>query len=172
VKYYINCCGNSLQDVEKENEDLLQDVLVKVWLNWEKIKQLSVEEQNSLVYVIARNHVLNIAKHKRRIVKYQQHYKLNQSLFCWHDEVLIMEGMKLYQQAIEQLSPQERKVYMYYANDYSWREIASTVHRSENTVKNQLVAAGKTVRQYLNRNFDLNITEDSRKRLCRSSSLN
>jgi RNA polymerase sigma factor (sigma-70 family) len=172
VKYYIDSCSNSLQDVGKEKEDMVQDLLVKVWLNWEKIKQLPTEEQNSLVYVIARNHMLNIAKHKLRILKYQRQYTLNQSLFCWHDDVLIMEGLKLYREAIEQLPPQERKVYMYYANDYGWREIASTVHRSENTVKNQLVSAGKTVRQYLNRNFDLNITEDGRRKLWRSTSMN
>jgi RNA polymerase sigma factor (sigma-70 family) len=172
VKYYINSCSDNKHDVEREMEDMIQDLLVKVWLGWEKIKQLPTEEQNSLVYVIARNHMLNIAKHKRRIVKYQRNYKLNQNVSCLHDDVLIMEGLKLYQQAIEQLPPQERKVYMYYANDYGWREIASTVNRSENTVKNQLVTAGKTVRQYLNRNYDLNITEDSRRRLSRSSSLN
>jgi RNA polymerase sigma factor (sigma-70 family) len=172
VKYYINSCSDNKLDIEREMEDMIQDLLVKVWLGWEKIKQLPKEDQNSLVYVIARNHMLNIAKHKRRLLKYQRQYTLTQSPFCWHDDVLIMEGMKLYQQAIEQLSPQERKVYMYYANDYGWREIASTVHRSENTVKNQLVAAGKTVKQYLNKNFDLNITDDSRRRLSRSSSLN
>ena len=172
VKYYINSCSDNKLDIEREMEDMIQDLLVKVWLGWEKIKQLPIKEQNSLVYVIARNHMLNIAKHKRRVLKYQRHHKLNQSLFYWHDDVLIMEGMELYRQAIEQLSPQERKVYTYYTNDYGWREIASTVNRSENTVKNQLVAAGKTVRQYLNRNYDLNITEDSRRRLSRSSSLN
>jgi RNA polymerase sigma factor (sigma-70 family) len=172
VKYYINSCSDNKLDIEREMEDMIQDLLVKVWLGWEKIKQLPIEEQNSLVYVIARNHMLNIAKHKRRIVKYQRNYTLNQNVSCLHDDVLIMEGLKLYQQAIEQLPPQERKVYMYYANDYGWREIASTVNRSENTVKNQLVTAGKTVRQYLKRNYDLNITEDTRRRLSRSSSLN
>jgi RNA polymerase sigma factor (sigma-70 family) len=172
VKCYINSCSDNKIDIEREMEDMIQDVLVKVWLGWEKIKQLPIEDQNSLVYVVARNHMLNIAKHKRRIVKYQRNYTLNQNVSCLHDDVLIMEGLKLYQQAIEQLPPQERKVYMYYANDYGWREIASTVNRSENTVKNQLVTAGKTVRQYLKRNYDLNITEDTRRRLSRSSSLN
>jgi RNA polymerase sigma factor (sigma-70 family) len=172
VKCYINSCSDNKLNIEREIEDLVQDILVKVWLRWEKIKQLPAKEQDSLVYVIAKNHMLNIAKHKHRLLKYQQHYKLNQSLFCWHDDVLMMEGLKLYQQAIEKLPPQERKVYMYYANDYDWREIAGTVNRSEHTVKNQLCSAGKTVRHYLNRNFDLNIMEDSRRKLWRSSSLN
>jgi RNA polymerase sigma-70 factor (ECF subfamily) len=172
LKGIIERYAFSLTNSRYNVEDTAQDIFVKVWMNWSKLRDLSKEELEDYVYVMTKNYILNIAKRKRNERRYIEYYVASISATCVHDEILIAEGFKIYKQAIEKLSPKEKQVYHYFEKDYCRCEIAACVGRSENTVNNQLHAAFKKVRKYLNKNFDLNVDEDARCRIYSLASLN
>jgi RNA polymerase sigma-70 factor (ECF subfamily) len=140
-------------------EDIAQEIFIRLWLQWNRLKQLKEGELEDYVYVMLKNYIIDTGKRKSRARKYTQYFLKNGSDRCEHDEVLLWEGFKIYREAINLLPPRERLVYQFHAADYNRYEIAATVGRSENTINNQLSAASKSVKKHLNKNFGLNIRE-------------
>ncbi len=153
-------------------EDISQEIFLRLWQNWSRLSSLPTEELEDYLYVMTRNYLFN----ERRVIirqrKYIQHYISSGSECHWHDEVIVKEGFTLYRQAIMQLSPKEKRVYLFYEKDLTRRQIAGIVRRSSNTVNNQLRAALQNVKVYLNQNLDLNIDRDGRRKMWKLSSLN
>jgi RNA polymerase sigma factor (sigma-70 family) len=168
IERYAFYLTGSRQNVE----DISQDIFLKLWLKWSRLCELDEEELEDYVYVMVKNQVLN--KGKRTIVKrkYFEYYKTTNSETSWHDDVLLADGLRVYKAAVDCLPPKERRVYMFHDIDYDRSQIAAVVQRSENTVNNQLNSAFKTVRTFLNKNFDLNIVGDGRRKLWKPASLN
>jgi RNA polymerase sigma factor (sigma-70 family) len=153
-------------------DDIAQEIFIKLWLQWDRLKNLDEDNLEDYVYVMVRNYIINTGKRKSTARKYTQYYLKSCSDSYLHDEVLLCEGFKLYQEAVNLLPPKERLVYQFHVADYSRYEIAATVQRSENTIDNQLGSAYKSVRCYLNKNFGLNIRESGRKKCWKMAALN
>jgi RNA polymerase sigma-70 factor (ECF subfamily) len=155
---------------DKQNiEDISQDIFLKLWLKWPRLSGLDEAELEDYIYIMVKNHVVNIGKKIVVKRKYLNYYKAAGSETCWHDEVLLADGLRVYRAAINCLPPKERKVYQFHDIDYDRSQIASIVQRSEHTIRNQLWSASKTVKTFLNKNFDLNIQEDGRRKLWKVS---
>lgn len=143
-------------------EDIAQEIFIKLWLQWNRLKNLAEGELEDYVYVMVKNYIINTGKRKTTARKYTQYYLTNGSDRCHHDEVLLWEGFKIYHEAVKLLPPRERLVYQFHVADYNRCEIAATVGRSENTINNQLSAASRSVKSHLNKNFGLNIRENKK----------
>lgn len=157
----------------KQNvEDTAQDIFIKVWLDWPRLSGLPMDELEDFVYIMTRNYLFNVSRRKKVEKKRIRYYVESNSEVHFHDAVLLAEGFEIYRQSIEQLSAKEKQVYLYFEKDYRRCQIAASVGRSEHTVNNQLSAAFKKVRKYLNKNLDLNLNEDSRYRIYSLASLN
>lgn len=158
---------------ERQNiEDITQDIFLKLWLKWPRLSELDEAELEDYIYIMVKNQVVNMG---RKIVvkrKYLNYYKSASSETCWHDEVLLADGLRVYRAAVNRLPPKERMVYMFHDIDYDRSRIAAIVQRSEHTISNQLCSASKTIKTFLNKNFDLNIQEDGRRKLWKVASLN
>jgi len=168
VERYAFYLTSSKQNVE----DTTQDIFIKVWMNWTKLNNLPLNELEDFVYIMTRNYIFNISRQERVKRKRIRYYVESFSEAYQHDEILLAEGFEIYRQAIEQLPAKEKQVYLYFEKDYRRCEIAATVGRHENTVNNQLNAAFKKVRRYLNKNFDLSVSEDARCKIYSFASLN
>ncbi len=60
------------------------------------------------------------------------------------------ELSKVYQDAIDQLSPQKKLIYNLSRKEHlSYEEIAERLDLSKNTVKNHMVEAGRLIRSYV-----------------------
>jgi DNA-directed RNA polymerase specialized sigma24 family protein len=121
---------------------------------------------------MTKNYLFNERRVVTRQRKYIGQYAAWGSDYYLHDELIIKEGFTLYIEAVRQLPPKERVVYLWYEKDLNREQIAKKVQRSYNTVNNQLRTALQNVKTYLNENLDFNIDKDGRRKLWRLSSLN
>lgn len=156
-----------LTGTTQNSEDVSQEVFIKLWINWGKLQGMNEHELKDYVFVVLRNHIINERRQKNRPKNNKRRlaveYVETHAGHYWHDEILIAEGFKQHQQAVERLAKRERLVYLYHINDYSAGEIAKLINRSKYTVHNQLSAAYKNVKTYLNKSCGWNLRKKGEK---------
>jgi RNA polymerase sigma-70 factor (family 1) len=137
-------------------KDIIQDVFMKLWLIRDQLSE--IKNISAFLYKLTENKVLDSL---RAAAADQKKKKA-----LWHRMVGSREehvgiGVEareyhaIIQQAIEQLPPQRRAVYLLSrAEDRPRKEIASLLQISPNTVRNQLAKAIENIVSYLQRNAD------------------
>jgi len=137
-------------------QDIIQDVFLKLWLIRDKISE--VKSISSFLYKLTENKVIDHLRASASDQKKRQALwrRLHQS----HEQnvgisVEAKEYHTIIQQAIEQLPPQRRAVYLLsQAEDRPRKEIASLLQISPHTVRNQLAKAIENIVAYLKNNSD------------------
>lgn len=136
--------------VKSAAEDVVQEVFIKLWMNKEKLAE--VENFNAYVNTITRNHILN----NLRKVAYEQTFLEDlikqQSVNTKNvsDPVLYNELQNLVHKAIQQLPPQQKKVFQLTREDgLKHAEIASKLNISRSTVKDHVVEALRSIKAFL-----------------------
>lgn len=172
IEQYVFYLTGTMQD----SEDVAQEVFIKLWINWSKLKTMGDDELKNYVFIMIRNHFINELRKnsspKRNKRKLLIEYSKNHAGYYLHDEIVVTEGIKMHRQAVDHLTKKEKVVYLYHINDHSAEEIATMLNRSKCTINNQLTAAYKTVKTYLNKNYEWNLNESGRKNCWRPASLN
>jgi RNA polymerase sigma-70 factor (ECF subfamily) len=153
-------------------EDISQEIFMRIWLKWPQFSQMEQGRLEGYIYAMVKNEVINRSRKTISQRKYITYYKAICSDTYWHDDVLLNDGLKIYRAAVDSLPPKERRVYRFYAVNYDRFQIAAIENCSENTIRNQLHSASKTVKAFLNKNFDLNISADGRRKFWKGTSLN
>ena len=134
--------------------DIIQDVFLKLWLIRDKISE--IKSISSFLYRLTENKVIDhlraaASDEKKKQALWQrvrQSVEPNVGL-----NVEVAEYHSIIQQAIEQLPPQRRAVYLLSrAQDKPRKEIASLLQISPNTVRNQLAKAVENIVAYLKNN--------------------
>lgn len=171
IEEYVFYLTGSTQN----SKDLAQEIFLKLWIHWARLKEINNDELKRYVFIMIRNHVIDERRENNRPKKnrrfFNDYLKTHPGYYL-HDEVLVGEGLKLHQRAVDQLAKKQRIVYQFHQNNYSSQEIAKMLNRSNQTVENQLSLAYKKVKVYLNKNYDLNIPELGRKNCCKQVALN
>ena len=133
-------------------EDLVQDIFTKIWLTRESLGQM--DNFASYLFVLARNHTLNIVK--KRIAERKR--ELN-----WHDHVSQADSDKgplldLIDQAVEQLPAQQRNAWILSRREgRKYTEVADEMGISRETVKTYLQHANTNISKYVLSHADLAI---------------
>ncbi len=137
--------------VKSAAEDVVQEVFIKLWMNKEKLAE--VENLNAYVNTITRNHILN----NLRKIAYEQTFLEDlirqQSVNTKNvsDPVLYNELQNLVHRAIQQLPPQQKKVFqLSRENGLKHAEIAAKLNISRSTVKGHMVEALRSINVFLN----------------------
>lgn len=139
-------------------EEIVQDVLLKIWTGREQInKELSF---NSYLYTITRNYSLNFLKKaaadaalRRKLFYYFDQYNCNPE-----DDIAYNNLVDIAAKAIDLLPPQRRLIYkMSREQALNHDEIATRLGISKYTVKNQLVQALKTIKNYLSTHTEIDL---------------
>lgn len=138
------------------SEELVQDVFMKLWLNWESID--GDKNIKSYIFTIAKHTIYN--KLKSFVV--QQTY-LNDVFYNYSiesnavEELVHYKELKgIYDQAVEKLPSQRQRIFrLSREENLSHEEIAEQLHISKNTVKDQMVKSLKFIRHYLEVNANL-----------------
>ena len=129
-------------------EEVVQDVFVKIWLARETLA--GVENFKAYLFVISKNHALNCLKKlaKERVAIKQ--------LEDTRAEAVTPEvaGADMYynllDEAIDQLPPQQQKVYLLSRHDrLKYAEIADQLELSRETVKKYLQMATASITEYV-----------------------
>lgn len=142
--------------VESAAEDVVQEVFIKLWMNKEKLAE--IENFNAYLNTITRNHIFN----NLRKVAYEQTFleeliRLQSvNTIDVSDSVLYNELQNLVHRAIQQLTPQQKKVFQLSRTDgLKHAEIAARLNISRSTVKDHIVEALRSIRTFLNAHEDL-----------------
>ena len=128
-------------------EDAVQNLFLKLWLKKEEIDE--TKPINRYLFTMLKNDLLNTLRDSKKNI-----YLLEDCLSMVlelednsQNENLKQEQMNIIQQALEQLSPQRRKVCeMKVSGKYSNQEIADKLNLSINTIKFQYSQSLKQIR--------------------------
>ena len=128
-------------------EDAVQNLFLKLWLKKEEIDE--TKPINRYLVTMLKNDLLNTLRDSKKNI-----YLLEDCLSMVlelednsQNENLKQEQMNIIQQALEQLSPQRRKVFeMKVSGKYSNQEIADKLNLSINTIKFQYSQSLKQIR--------------------------
>jgi RNA polymerase sigma-70 factor (family 1) len=155
---YRNQLFTYLYKVSKSKEiaeEIVLDVFLKLWHGREAITE--IQKLESFLYTVAHNKAIDFFRAAKRSPVLQQAVWDAMSDIATADsadarlqhsnlEVLIRE-------AIDQLSPQRRKVFeLRQEKGLSYAEIAAALNLSPNTVRNHLAASVEFIREYLRKN--------------------
>ena len=127
--------------------DAVQNLFLKLWLKKEEIDE--TKPINRYLFTMLKNDLLNTLRDSKKNI-----YLLEDCLSMVlelednsQNENLKQEQMNIIQQALEQLSPQRRKVFeMKVSGKYSNQEIADKLNLSINTIKFQYSQSLKQIR--------------------------
>ena len=149
--HYSNLCAyanNFLKDVDA-SEEVVQEVLFKLWTNRESI--IITSSIQSYLFRAVRNASLNVLKHVniREDYKVQHEYERDDELSS-EDEMIVSELDQKIRAAIDQLPIERKKVFILSRYDgLKYKEIADKLNISVSTVENQMVKALKFLREEL-----------------------
>ncbi|MCB2197701.1 MAG: RNA polymerase sigma-70 factor [Bacteroidetes bacterium] len=149
--HYSNLCAyanNFLKDVDA-SEEVVQEVLFKLWTNRESI--IITSSVHSYLFRAVRNASLNVLKHVniREDYKIQHEYERDDELSS-EDEMIVSELDQKIRAAIDQLPMERKKVFILSRYDgLKYKEIADKLNISVSTVENQMVKALKYLREEL-----------------------
>lgn len=137
-------------------EEIVLDVFLKLWHGREAITE--IQKPEAFLYAVAHNKAIDFFRAAKRSPVLQQAVwevltdmttatdSADARLHQQHLEVLIKE-------AIDQLSPQRKKVFELRQNEgLSYAEIAAAMNLSTHTVRNHLAASIEFIREYLHKN--------------------
>lgn len=131
-------------------EEITQEIFLKLWLCRDMLDQ--VENIEGYIFSIARNKTLNHlrkAAHNIKLLRELQGF-MTAANDNADEKALSAQYNKLVQEALVSLSPQRRLVYQLSRQQgLDHEEIALHLRISRNTVKNHLVEALRSIRNYL-----------------------
>lgn len=129
-------------------EEVVLDVFMKVWNDREALKE--VEHFSAWLYRISRNHALNARRDNLRRLLREKEAERNLSGETEDDFLAREEQFHLIEQAINQLPPQQKKVFiMSRYQRLKYEEIAREMNISRETVKSYLQVAHTSIRKFI-----------------------
>jgi len=132
-------------------EEIVQDVFLKIWLNREALA--GVQNFKAYLFVVSKNQALNCL---RKMAK-EQMLKSQWESACtnMHEDDDLNEYRKLIDQAIDQLPPQQQKVYLLSRHKrLKYAEISDEMNISSETVKKYLQIANASITTYVKENLE------------------
>ncbi|BAV04689.1 RNA polymerase sigma-70 factor, ECF subfamily [Filimonas lacunae] len=136
-------------------EEITQEVFTSLWQRWDNLQiDKSLE---GYIYRMSANKVYDFFRRLKSDRAMEAHFvALAVEHYSHIEEALqIRENEQLLHQAIEQLTPQQQKAYLLCKTQgYSYKEAAEMMGISVHTLKEYLVKANQTVRNYLITNID------------------
>lgn len=137
------------------SEEIVQEVFIRIWTGREKM----VEVQNFGAYLnrTVRNQVYNALR--QLAIREKARERMQQDVFSIQQEeagCIDQEALEdLLKKAIDQLTPQQKKVYnLCYQEGYKYREAAKKLNISSLTVHSHMKIALKTIRTYISARID------------------
>lgn len=133
-------------------EEIVQEVFLKLWVK--KETATDIDNFSSFLYSMAINKMYDyfkkVAGDSKKLESLWQQVQQSAVSNPVEETIDFRESMEIVNQAIEQLPPQRKKIYLLNRMEgLSYEEIAQQLNISKSTVSNQLVEATKFIREYV-----------------------
>jgi RNA polymerase sigma-70 factor, Bacteroides expansion family 1 len=131
-------------------EEIMQDIFLKLWVNRDRLA--NIDNPEGYIYKVAANLMLDHFRKlamEHKILNQFQNGKTGAADASSQGVVDLRDTQKLIEQAVQQLPDQRKRIYTMRQEGMSYQQIADELQLSINTVKNQLIAAGKSIRAHL-----------------------
>jgi RNA polymerase sigma-70 factor (family 1) len=133
-------------------EEIVQEVFLKLWVK--KETATDIEDVASFLYTMAINKTYDyfkkVAGDSRKLENFWHQIQQAAPSSPVEETIDFRESLEIVNQAIEQLPPQRKKIYLLNRMEgLSYEEIAQQLNISKSTVSNQLVEATKFIREYV-----------------------
>ncbi|SKB38831.1 RNA polymerase sigma-70 factor, ECF subfamily [Sphingobacterium nematocida] len=151
----FNFCIPILQD-RKLCEELVQEVMLKIWQMGEEL--LDIQNIDGYLRRLARNKAIDFLRMQQSRKRANDFFVAQAEISSKETEerILLREARKLLDQAIENLSSQQREVYCLFESEgLNSYQISEKLNISRSTVQTHLKVAKKNIRDYLRRHIDL-----------------
>lgn len=139
-------------------EEITQEVFVNIWLNRDKINPaLSF---NGYIYRVTRNLTINHLKKIARSEKTRKEFwnNIEKAKNDISEQVIHNEYSQCFEEAVSKLPKQKQLIFKLSREEgKSHHEIAKELGISKNTVKNHMVTALKTIKNYLQIHADISL---------------
>jgi len=134
---------------KEEAEEIVQEVFLKIWKMRGELS--SGKSFDSLLFVIAKNTILNTIRKAKSEQVYLNYVLLNPAKDVSPDEELDFHELeRIYNYAVDQLSPKRKEIFLLSRKDFlSNAEIASRLGISVKTVENQMTSALAEIKKKL-----------------------
>lgn len=137
-------------------EEVVQEVFIRLWQKREQID--TGPSFNAYLKKITYNLVIDFFRKTKRDKtlqdKLQEHLEALQQTHP--DQLMEKQLQRIYQQAIEQLPAQKKKIYLLSReHELSYEEIARETGLSRNTVRNHMTEAIRQIRAYVINHTDI-----------------
>lgn len=143
-------------ETEEIAENLVQEVFIKLWINKEKLA--NVENLNAYLNTVVRNHILNYLRKVAAEQKFLQRLAVKEieKEKTGFDRVCYKELQHLVHEAVDQLPPQQKRVYNFSRSEgLKYEEIAERMGISRSTVKGHIIEALNHIRKFLSANGEM-----------------
>lgn len=137
-------------------EEIVQEVFVRIWERRAQIDE--VRNFNAYILRITKNLLIDGLKKAAldRNLQEKIHHSMQALKSTPADELIEKEIARLYQQALDTLTPSQKNVFLLSREEeLSYDEIAQKLNIAKNTVRNQMSDALRSIREYLTSHPDL-----------------
>lgn len=137
-------------------EDIVQETFLRLWKNREQLD--NIEHLSSYIFRMAQNQAITSFKRmamETMIIRQLLTGEKEFSPSTPETELALKEMEALFRQAVDNLPPQQRKVYLLSREEgLKHEEIAERLQISRGTVKNHMIQLLRTLRSQLEKNLD------------------
>lgn len=140
-------------------EEITHEIFIKIWRHRKKLPE--IDQPEAYILTIAARHTLD--QIKKRLNENKMLQGLSASKVRSHNDteekLLVRDRAALVQQAVDQLPPQQKTVYeLSRLEGLNYEQIAQRLQISPNTVRNHLVKALGSIRDYMKEQDELPAT--------------
>jgi len=139
---------------EAQAKDIVQDVFLKLWTIREQLHE--IENMDAFLYRLTENKVYDYlrAAATREKTRQELWQRIHQHTENIPDQLETKEYHALIHQAIQQLPPQRKTIYLLSKHEgLKQQQIAEELQISPHTVRNQLAEAFRSIKDYVRKNL-------------------
>lgn len=160
-QYHAALYRTALKFVKSDElaREVVQEVFIKIWENRAQIRK--GYSFAGFLFTATRNHIFNLLKKASREAALKQEILAYAELADHKTEnhLAFREYTRAADEAIEHLPPQRKRIFkMCRQEGKSYEEVALSLGISKSTVRDHMVKALKSIRQYLCEHTDLSVS--------------